>query len=352
MISIFSEKDGLPTPYTRALTRSKDGALWVSLISDQADDPYWGIARIVMNRNEPVIRLYDEPSGLRPGQVNDLIVASDGRLWAATNSGLYYFDDNEQFVLTGSSRPMLALAVALDHSLWAWGGDQGEYWLARITGKVVAQSAPFAAYHQPFCLLPVSPDMVWFICRAGILYGSFDSLQSVELDETPLFVSPPAEAESDIPSVWLYAAALNQAGMLFLAGHSQQLVRVQAGHFESIASGAFADIVGDNSDTMFVSDFSGKLFRLQGEELQLLLDVEAEGEIGTTYLDRPGSLWIEIQRRNAPHQIVQMKPPYKHAKRWALETEDGFLSPGVFRMVEDGAGGIYVSTNRGIWHLH
>lgn len=82
----FTDKDGLPHPHVRAISRDPDGTIWVAT--------GLGLCRLVSNvrpGESIVARLYTKKDGLLNENINGLFRTSSGWLWLATAFGLSEF---------------------------------------------------------------------------------------------------------------------------------------------------------------------------------------------------------------------------------------------------------------------
>jgi hypothetical protein len=74
--------------------------------------------------------------------------------------------------------------------------------------------------------------------------------------------------------------------------------------------------------------------------------------LGAMHLDSMGILWVEEEKRNESYDILCFAPPYAKGPVRRISLGDGTcLSPGILDFAEDSPGGIWISTNRGLWHL-
>ncbi|MCC6623105.1 MAG: hypothetical protein IT385_17740 [Deltaproteobacteria bacterium] len=383
-VTFHTPDTGFPTSYPRALAIVGDD-LWVSLGATGTPE---GLARITSAESPGrVVRVFrhvgEAPADAPPDLVYDLEV--DGAdLLVATGRGLWRWRAGgaafEQ-VVGGGAVPELARAP--DGAVWAVVAVDDLTFTALPVDP--ARAGPDTRATRPTCrrpllLAPRSATFATLVCEEGILdLGARGGLE-VDLTGTPLRIEPTG-SERGRPPVWIHDAATAADGALYLLSQRGGLVRRRDDHFvkviddgrerrileerrrqELVPNTDLVDLLIEPGGGALVADVRGVVHRWTGEAseqvwpLKVTLGLHndpADGGVRLVAATADGALWMVVERGD-PHLVIRLGrgPLGPRATFWALRRPGtSYLDPGVLDSLSDGRGGLWLSTNDGLWHL-
>lgn len=352
-IEQFSEAQGLPSPYARAHTITHDGSHWLGLgITNQPE----GLVRIDPSGKVTHWRVGD--AGLKSNLIRSLAVTPDGALWVATDQGLLRWNPIlSAFDAQQETVDVRRLAVAPDAGLWAIGELRGKLWAAHVSGSgVLSVLGVNGSCWKDVTLLPTK-DGAWWVCESGILWGSIDKgFGEIPLEKTPLFKPASKSVERAAPSVWVHAAVLGPDGSLYVIGHVKTVAkRDPSGAWSTLSDGQpFSDLAWSPPHGLLAAAYDGGLFALSAAGPPKPVFVP-EGFVkvqGWRLLaaDALGCAWVVWQHSGQSEQVTRWCPGGGPTRTWDL-SDGTALSPGVIEAFLDPSGGLWLSTNAGLWHL-
>ncbi len=351
LITKISKDDGLPTRYPRSLALSPEGVLWAAIKAEQGVNEWMGVAKITGKKIEMFL---NEESELNASKTNDLLLNKENRLFVATEKGLRVLGTDGKFSRLGASRNLERLFLSTSGQLWGLGRDDVfKPFILRKTGESVEFFKLPDEGRRPISLYPLENGEAIIVAHEGIISFSKNKMKPLKLKKTPLWKRAVHDPDGPIPSIWIFHAA-KSGDSVFLISHTRKLVESKNGIFKICAEGHFGGVIaGKAPETAFVRDYEGALFFWDGNVLKKLYKNEKKGNIGAMFLDSKETLWVEEDLSPEPHRISCFAPPYDNGPivTFPLGTKDGYLSPGILTMQEDCAGGMWISTNDGIWHL-
>lgn len=363
-IDRITAADGLPSELVRHALRAPDGTLWMALMEPAGPQRGLGIARYADGN----VQVYTAKDGLRSPTVTGLHLRGDGVLYAGTDEGLHQFDGT-RFIPFGCRWPVALIArSALTKSATSLFetvhiaeypvGERRELAVSEAgLGPLTCLFTQPRSARRPLRLfghvIGRDEDDVTVVTEDEILaYRGPAGFVPLPLEGSPLWRPAVADPDGPIPAVWIHDADLVASGDLLAAGHTKKLARYHKGRWDCLADGHFARIVADRSGGAWIADYSGGLFQYDGKTVSAFARIPG-GTIGDLHVDAGGSLWVVVDYARAPSAVVRCDPGLSAClvtARYGLG-EDSALSPGVLSMADDEAGGLLLSTNRGLWRL-
>ena len=356
----FSAAEGLPGRYPRALARDDRGRVWAAFMSERNIGEWLGLAFLDASAT---VRIWQAgtASGLRSDHVTRVRFAPGLGLLAATDHGLHRFDEGaDRFEAIGPDLPLTHLGITADGAIWAVSEkDSGfrseilRFLPAGASCETRRWPAP-ATVHRPLGIFPVGPARVSVVFQNGILDLDGKRCRSAPLRTSPLWRKAVRDPDGPIPEIWIQAADAGADGTLFLIGHTRRLAaRRPDGRWETLAEGHFCDVLaGAASGEAFVTDFTGRLFRAADGRFEELHRRPAS-QFRRLFSDARQRLWMVDAPPRRAETLLRFSPPFPGGPEAALSLGDdqGCLSCGILEQLDDGAGGLWLSTNEGLWHV-
>ena len=348
-IAVVSTAEGLPSPFARALALTPAG-LVVSLTNPGGVDAWLGAARISLGKPVTVTFMRGASSGLAGDHIAALRCGRDGCLWAATDKGLHRLSaGSSRFERVGPSVALELLAVGSDGVVWASGRDV----LMRCSDTgLTTLPLSLNARRRARTLLAGADGRAWLVCDDEVIEADAQRARPVELAGTPLENRRRERGERRSPRYWIFDAALDARGDLWLTSATRHLVRYHNRRFARVADGYFSKLAA-GAGGVYVTAFDGTLRRWTGRSLDVIWRGSRADACGALMVDHRGEVWLEHETDGkVPSAMMRLAPDGRRIATWSLRRAGSTaLSPGVLAMESDGDGGLWLSTNEGVWHL-
>jgi ligand-binding sensor domain-containing protein len=293
----------------------------------RADNVRWPGWEADQGADRGQIERLPEPATL----INALFEDADGNVWIASDQGLDRLSD-------GDVLPMGASEGLIDESIGGVREDAtGAMWITTIGGLyriAPGQTAAtrISADRGLYAIYPDSHGDVWFGGRDGnvgrwqdgrlVLLGNQDWERVRSLAETAdgLWLGTEqglfrmrgnrlADAVAVMPGVAVRAIVVDQDGSLWIATESKGLLRWRAGAVTAIAPG------GPPHNT----------------------------PVTTITLDADGAMWVGTEGAGLW---------WRRDGAWfVFTTREGMFDDLIWRILDDGLGNLWMSSNRGIWRV-
>lgn len=348
-IAVVSTAEGLPTPFARALALTPTG-LVVSLMAPAGVNAWLGAARISLSDPVTVTLMRGAASGLGGDHIAALRCGRDGCLWAATDKGLHRLSRGAtRFERVGPPVALALLSIGDDGVVWAAGRDvlvrRGDTGLTTLRLSLNAR-------RRARTLLAGAEGRAWLVCEDEVIEADAQRARPVELAGTPLENRRRERGERRSPRYWIFDAALDARGDLWLTSATRHLVRYHNRRFERVADGYFSKLAA-GAGGVYVTAFDGTLRRWTGRSLDVIWRGSRADACGALMVDRRGEVWLEHETDGkVPSAMMRLAPDGRRIAAWTLKRAGSTaLSPGVLAMEGDGDGGLWMSTNEGVWHL-
>lgn len=393
LITALTVRDGLPSDDIRSFLAARDGTMWIGTFRGLAQ---WKAGRLSRG-----------PAALDGVAVHAIAQDGRGELWLATAKGLAHLrGDAIEWVgadrlLTGDIRQVL---FDRDGNLWI-GAATG---VARMTpnGQIDRLAQPAAIV---LALFEDSEGNLWIGSETGLdrlrdgdvlSFGASKGLT----DETAfgvredaagamwittsggLFRIAPGETEAQKLASdrgTMYAIYPDTLGDVWFGGRDGDVGRWHAGQFAWLGHQSWERIrsISQTPDGMWFGTEHG-LFRLRGDRLEDAEPIVPGIVVSAIAPDARGALWLAtdggLQRwragapapippggppRNTPVATITFDPDgtmwvgtegaglwrLRDGRWFAFTSKDGMFDDLVWRVLDDGLGNLWMSSNRGIW---
>lgn len=387
---------GLPSDDVRAVLAARDGSIWVGTLSgavqivdgrvttrpaalagvvvhaiaqDRTGAVWLGTAKGLARLDGGQLTFVE--SGL-PGslEVVRLLFDRDGNLWLGTRQGLARRSEDgrtERIPATAS----MVLALFEDHEGTVWAGD--ETGLGRLTDP---DFRPFGAPEGlanagAFGLLEDRTGAMWVGTVAGVF-------------RIPAAAGPATGIALDRGTV--YAIHEDAQGDVWVGARDGSVGRWHEGHFAWLGRGTWEKVrvITEADGASWIGTDHG-LFRQHGPDIERAEPVVPGPIISAIARDASGALWLGTEgtgllrfARGALAPVPAGGPPASSSvttfttdpdgtlwvgtegdglwrlrgDRWSsFTTKDGLFDDLVWRVLDDGHGQLWMSSNRGIWRV-
>jgi len=319
--------EGLPRGHIRALSSSRDGTLWIGTQSH-------GIVHVVDNKFVP----YSVPEGLLNPFVRCILEDSKGAVWFCTLGGLARWRE-------GTFDGFTARDGLEDNNVQAIAEDpQGRLWVGTSSGLSLLERDKFVTFPdqqlfagQPVTCLAVDRD-------GGVWVGGNRTLarylggRAVTVYELGGPAVPPA----------VQKLAIDSTGALWVGTVSEGLFRLRDGLWEEygmqegLSDADILALFGDAQGNLWVGTNAGGLNRLRARPVTMIGAPEGLSDANATAVleDRDGSLWIATPGHGLNHLRDRAIRSYT--------SRDGLGSDVVYSLWQSPRDGtIWVGTNDG-----
>src|ERR1022692_2957734 len=314
---------GLTNPTILALHQDREGYLWASTEG--------GIFRYDGDRFRP----FPVKSGTKTGHTFSLYSSPDGQLWAGSSAGLFRFDGDRFVAVMGFENERLEsgqpIASDTDSLYVATPGGLRSMPLSKLgeTRLVSTKSA--------FSVFVASDHTVWFGCGMALC-----SLQGGGEKEW-------AASRGVTGGPWK-SIVEDTAGRLWIRSNDAVVARDPGGWaFHAVGSLSRLDssrgalLVTTRGGQVLIPNYAG-LTVCEGGDCR---NYGVEGglqraEVITALEDREGSVWIGYSGHGLARWLGR--------EQWRSFAEgEGLDNPGIWRIVRDASGGLWVGTSRGLY---
>ncbi|MCA9715345.1 MAG: protein kinase, partial [Myxococcales bacterium] len=330
----FSDADGLPEGAISSLLEDRDGNLWAGSSSR-------GLARRVRG----AARFTRLPAGVLS---NDFIKAlredADGALWIGTQDGGLNRLRDAPFTVFGrpeglSSDIIWAVLETRDGAIWLGTNNAGLNRLEPDTGAVTVFTGADGLIDDGVqALFEDDEGRLWIGTRAGL-----DSWSEGRFER-------PVGAE-ELASTSIAALRVDRDGALWIGTRGQGLYTLRGGALERYTR---ADGLPDLSifyiherpgDGVWLGTNGGGVARVDGRAITtfdhddgLAIDI-----VNTIYEDARGVMWVGTYGGGL-NRFDRARGRFT-----PLTTRDGLFDNAVFQILDDGAGNLWISCNRGVY---
>ncbi len=374
----FDRRDGLPQSQVRVLLEDRHGFIWAGTNE--------GVTRLGPNGHQ----LFDASSGLRARDIVALLEDRSGAIWVASaergvarirgrevstfglNEGLpdestrALLETRRGDLLVGSGQGLVRLqgerfervplpapwnlasiqTMAEDPEGWVWFGARTEGVARWRDGVVEAAALPPAAEPSPLVAIRTDPSgQVWVVESDRILRRSADGRWQVEslpglpssVVFTDLAFTPAGELLLSLGSDGLYQRQAN--GRHRLLNRQNLLCRDAINCVLRDRNGGLW--IGTDGDYLWVQALPGLWSLTHDTETDLSLGL---GSV-TSFLALPGNRMLF----GSNNGVILWQQGKGVLKRWSRK--DGLPSEDVWMLHEDGGGGAWVGTMKGLCRL-
>jgi ligand-binding sensor domain-containing protein/signal transduction histidine kinase len=357
----------LPISYgIYAISEDRAGNLWIGA----------GTGLIRLRGEEQT--LFTEKDGLPNRVVTSICEDRNGNLWVGTSAGLCLFRDNRFSQVGNFRRQIFDIAEDREGTLWIASWGDGLFRLTREALTVYTDKDGMAANN----VYPIYEDragVVWIgtwergLTRCANGRFSHFTTQTNNLPG-PLVMSFAEDRDGRLwigsigGVVWLKDGKLTDfTSRLGLPHHlAQAILHDRAGNSwfgtnlglvrvndwgrrlyttkEGLAGNDVKTIIEDRQGSIWVGG-QGGLTRIAGDELITFNKQSGpvKGQVRALYEDRDGVIWIGTYDGGLSR--------YKDGKLTNYTTADGLFNNGVFQILEDGLGNLWISCNLGIYRI-
>ncbi|HMG56308.1 MAG TPA: two-component regulator propeller domain-containing protein [Kofleriaceae bacterium] len=392
----LTTRDGLPSDDVRAIFAARDGTLWIGT--------FGGLVQLRAGRIAP------GPAALAGVAIHEFAQDARGELWAATASGLAHLHGDTAELVGADRLPTTDIRrVLFDRDGNLWIGTAGG--AARMTpdGRIDLLAQPAAMI---LALFEDSEHNVWIGSEKGLDRlrdgdvlpfgsaegGSDDIAFGIQEDPTGAMwitssgglhrLAPGAAAATAIVSDQrtMYAIYPDSHGDVWFGARDGGIGRWHDGQFTWLGKRPWERIrsLSETADGMWIGTEHG-LFRLRGDRLDDAELIVPDVAVSVIVPDASGALWLGTEgggllrwsggalvpippggpRKLVPVPSILVDPDgtlwvgTEGAGLWRLRgttwsvitAKDGMLDDLIWRILDDGRGKLWMSSNRGIWSV-
>jgi ligand-binding sensor domain-containing protein/signal transduction histidine kinase len=397
LVGALGTRDGLPSDEVRTILVERDSSIWLGTFK--------GVARWKDGR------LLRGPAGLDGIAINEIAQDRRGGLWCATANGLAHIrdDDSVEWVAQGRLPTTLVRQILFDRdgNLWI-GTGKG---VVRMTpdGRLDRLARPIAMVLE---LFEDSEGNVWIgteggldrlrdgdIVPLGAAQGATDSIvftvredaagaMWIGSDEGVYRLPPGQTTATKIADGHgtMYGSFQDSRGDQWFGARDGSVGRWRDGEFAWIGRRSWERVRGfaeTKDGAMWIGTDNGA-FRMRGDHLEDAESVVGGVAISAMTPDATGALWLATESgvmrwsggalvpippggppSNTSATTIQFDPDgtmwvtTEGAGLWRLRnghwvgftSKDGMFDDLVWRVLDDGRGNFWMSSNRGIWKI-
>ncbi|TMQ04352.1 MAG: hypothetical protein E6J90_51630, partial [Deltaproteobacteria bacterium] len=396
LVGTLTTRDGLPSDDVRAFLLARDGTMWIGTFKGLVR---WKAGRISLG-----------PVALNGSAIHAIAQDAQGDLWCATDEGLAHVRGDAVELLDGSRLPASDVHSVLfdrDGNLWIGTGAG----VARMTPDGEIQRLPQFEV-MILALFEDSEGNLWIGSRKGLdrlidgdaipvgtTEGATDELvEGVREDATGamwittsvgLFMIPPGQTMatkivSDRGA--MFAIYPDSHGDVWFGSGNGDIGRWHAGRFTWLGHQRWERIrtFSETDEGLWIGTDHG-LFRMRDDKLDQAEEIIRHVVVDAIVPDASGALWLataggSLMRWRAGQQapIPPGGPPRNAtasaitvdldgtmwvgttgAGLWRLRdghwfqftAKDGMFDDLIWRILDDGRGNLWMSSNRGVWRV-
>jgi len=399
LAAALTTRDGLPSDDVRALLPMADGTMWIGTFHGLAQWTPGGLVRgpaalegvavhaiaqdgsgaLWCATDKGLVRLRGglveliAADRLPPTEGRKLLFDRDGNLWIGTRTGVarMTFDGRGGVQIERLPEPesvINALFEDADHNLWI-ASDRG---LDRLSdGDVLPMGAREGLADEPVGGIREDATGAMWITTTGGLYR----------------IAPGQTTATRINSDrGLYAIYPDSRGDVWFGGRDGNVGRWHDGRLQLLGNRDWERIrsLSETPDGLWLGTEHG-LFRMRGDQLDDAVAIVPGVWVRAIVPDADGSLWIATEnggpvhwRAGGPTPIPPNGPPHTTAitaitvdadgtlwigtdgfglwrlrnDQWfAFTSREGLFDDRMWRILDDGLGNLWMSSNRGIWRV-
>ncbi|HEY0990258.1 MAG TPA: two-component regulator propeller domain-containing protein [Kofleriaceae bacterium] len=395
LIAALGSRDGLPSDEVRTILPARDGSMWLGT--------FRGLARW---RNGRIER---GPAALESIAIDEIAFDRRGDLWAATANGVAHLHDDRVEWIGEDRLPTARVRQILfdrDGNLWI-GTGKG---VARMTpdGRIDRLARPIAMVLE---LFEDSEGNVWIgteggldrlrdgdIVPLGAAQGATDSVVFTVREDAAgamwigsdegVYRLPPGQGTATKIADGhgtIYGNFEDSHGAQWFGSRDGSVGRWRDGQFTWLGLRPWERVRGfsETKDGMYIATDNG-LFRMHGDRLEDADSIVGGVAISAITPDATGALWLATESgvmqwvagalvpippggppSNTSATTIQFDPDgtmwvtTEGAGLWRLRnghwfgytSKDGMFDDLVWRVLDDGRGNFWMSSNRGIWKV-
>jgi ligand-binding sensor domain-containing protein/signal transduction histidine kinase len=264
----YGKEQGLPHPYVNDLIQSRDGTYWVATNGGGACN--FNPAQRAPSGSASRFKVYSLEYNPSSNIVNRLCEDRQGRVWAGTDGGLFYFDKAQDRFIAAVPDAVEIYSLLADREGVLWIGASNQLWRRSPEGQLVRYSFQVGRdLGRIFSLLEDDKGKLWVGSRYAGLF---------ELDPQRL------PLEDSALKVDKTKALLNHHTVAdgVLTGAVEDLYQSRDGHIWIVATPVYTTSLGGG-----LFEFDGKRFRRYGKAQGLTSD-----QLRCLAEDSDGNLWL------------------------------------------------------------
>jgi signal transduction histidine kinase/streptogramin lyase/ActR/RegA family two-component response regulator len=326
---------GLANPTILGLHQDREGYLWASTES--------GIFRYDGDRFRP----FPVKSGAKNGQTYSMHSSLDGQLWVGSSAGLFRFSGDRFVAVAGFEHERLESGQVI-------ASDADNLYVATPGGL---RSMPLASRGQIQLVSPKSASSVFVASDKTVWFGCGTALCSLRDGREQEWAGEPSRYAPGHYAPGHYAPngpwqsmVEDTAGRLWIRSNDAVAVRDPGGSgfhpvggLSRVDSSRGALLATTRGGQVLIPNYAGLTIcegaacRNYGSESGL-----QRSEVLTAMEDREGSVWIGY----SGHGLVR----WLGREQWQSFAEaEGLDNPGIWRIVRDASGRLWVGTSRGLY---
>jgi len=324
-LRLFTDRDGLPNLYVRALWEDRDGRIWIGTNA--------GVTRFDGER-------FTAPDpGADADLVRSLFEDREGNLWVGSTGGLTRYRDTA-FTVYGKPEGLKSdepNTVFQDHT--------GRIWVGYHDAGLLLLSPGPARFYTTRDGLP--NDEIFSIREAkngDLLIGARGGLARMHNGKFSVYVPPDPLARLSV-----FDALEDREGDLWMATGGG-LCRLHGGQFEVVVRSApllanAVIVLGEGADgAVWAGSFGRGLWRVKGNDVRQFTTAQGlpSDQIRSVYQGTKGTLWIGTFGGG----LVA----FRDGKFLSFSERNGLLSDNVSDISDDGES-LWLSTTRGICRI-
>ena len=325
-MTVYNERDGLPSGVVALLLCDREGTVWAGTGS--------GIARVVNGR----IESYTPKEGFSSNVVLSMLEDREGNLWLGTESGGVDILRDRVFTTYTAQD-----GISDDHIRSVYQDEQGTVWLGTSGGGLDRRSKNgFTALTTAYGL---SSNVVLSIAstpNGDLWLGTPDGLDRLRHGKVTSFTSADGLADDFVRSLYVDAQ-----GSLWV-GTRRGLSELKDGRFTTYSSvdGLGGDLVGSvlqsRDGSLWICTLGG-LTHLQNGKFTNYTERDGLSNHTVTALqqDADGTLWIGSMGGGLNR--------WRHGVFKAISPKGAALPEVIYGLLEDASGNLWMSSNQGIF---
>jgi ligand-binding sensor domain-containing protein len=309
--------DRLPTTDIRRLLFDRDGVLWIGTGT--------GAARMTPDRR---IDMLARPASM----VLALLEDAEGNVWIGSEKGLDRLRDGDvlPFGTTEGTTDEPVFAVREDQTGALWIGSSGGLFRIPPGGKIAARIV--ADHGTMFAIFPDSHGDIWFGARDGSI-GRWHDGRFAWLGRQP----------------WERVRSFAETAEGMWIGTDHGLFRLHGDRLEDaesvFAGHAISDLTPDASGSLWVGTEGQGIKRWRSDGFATVPEggPPANSHVTTIQFEADGAMWAGTEGAG----LWRLRDGH-----WFVYTaKDGMFDDLVWRILDDGRGRFWMSSNHGIWSV-